>query len=140
MKKAVIKNGVVENVILVDPNDIPEWAQGYPECPDDTSRGDTYADGVFTKAPHTAAGSAEAGLPPLAPWQFHAMLEVQGLTDPVAQAIEAIADRREKAAAKAKMSHAREFVRDDPLVVQLSQAVGVTPAELDQMWSEARDL
>ena len=48
MKKAQIENGVVINLILVDPENIPDWCQSWPTVDDSISIGSSYADGIFT--------------------------------------------------------------------------------------------
>ena len=111
MKKAEVKEGVVTNVFLVDPHEIPEWAKAYPTCPDSTSRGDFYENGTFTRPVNTIGSSETVGLEDLQPYQFHAMLEIAGLTQKVADAIEGMEDRRERAAAKAKMQYSPRYVR-----------------------------
>lgn len=49
MKLAEIsKNGTVTNIIVVDPNAIPDWCKTWPEATEEARIGGTYADGVFT--------------------------------------------------------------------------------------------
>lgn len=46
MKRARIEAGVVVNIIVIDPETVPEWCAGWPDAA--TAKiGDTYADGVF---------------------------------------------------------------------------------------------
>jgi hypothetical protein len=51
MNKAEIKDGIVTNVIAVDPNNIPDWCADWPDATDGCQIGGTYADGVFTPIP-----------------------------------------------------------------------------------------
>lgn len=46
MRKAQIENGLVTNVIEVDPDHIPDWCADWPEC-DGAGPGWAYADGEF---------------------------------------------------------------------------------------------
>lgn len=51
MNLAEIKNGIVTNVIFVDPNNIPEFCADWPEAAEGCQIGGSYADGVFTPLP-----------------------------------------------------------------------------------------
>jgi len=51
MNKAEIKNGIVANIILVDPNNIPDFCADWPEAVEGCQIGGSYADGVFTPLP-----------------------------------------------------------------------------------------
>lgn len=77
---------------------------------------------------------------PLKRWQFHAMLEILGKAQAVQDAIDAIADTKHRAVAKAKLAHTDTFDRDDPLFAQLKDAVGLSDAEIDAAWMAAKDL
>jgi hypothetical protein len=76
----------------------------------------------------------------LAPYQFHAMLEIAGLDQTVRQEIDGMADGRDKAAARAKFERANNFYRTDPLVSALATQVGLTEEQIDTMWMEAAAL
>ena len=49
--KAEIKNGVVTNIIVVDPSDIPDWCVGWPEPTYGVSTGWFYSNGKFIVPP-----------------------------------------------------------------------------------------
>lgn len=51
MNKAEIKDGIVINIILVDPTSIPDWCADWPEATEGCQIGGSYADGVFTPLP-----------------------------------------------------------------------------------------
>jgi hypothetical protein len=51
MQKADVQNGVVVNVIEVDPNNIPDWCVDWPIATEECQIGGTYADGIFTRVP-----------------------------------------------------------------------------------------
>jgi len=53
MKKAEIIDGKVANLILVDPENIPDWCADWPEPTDETSIGWLYQDGQFLPPPAT---------------------------------------------------------------------------------------
>lgn len=48
MKLAKIENGVVENIIEVDPNNIPDWAASWPEAVENAEIGGGYDGQVFS--------------------------------------------------------------------------------------------
>jgi hypothetical protein len=47
MKKAQIIDGIVANIIEVDPTNIPDWCADWPDATDEAGIGGTYAGGVF---------------------------------------------------------------------------------------------
>jgi hypothetical protein len=51
MNKAQIKNGIVVNIILVDPNSIPDFCADWPEAIEGCQIGGSYANGVFVPLP-----------------------------------------------------------------------------------------
>ena len=51
MNKAEIKNGIVTNVIVVDPANIPDFCADWPEATEGCQIGGSYADGVFIPLP-----------------------------------------------------------------------------------------
>ena len=51
MNKAEIKDGIVTNVIAVDPANIPDWCADWPEATEGCQIGGSYADGVFIPLP-----------------------------------------------------------------------------------------
>jgi len=48
MNKADIKNGIVTNIILVDPSNTPDFCAKWPEATEGCQIGGGYVDGVFT--------------------------------------------------------------------------------------------
>lgn len=77
---------------------------------------------------------------PLERYQFLAMLDIAGLKPLVATAIASIADRAQRAVAQAKFDSTSTFERNDPLLVSLSAAAGLTPGQVDAYWMQAKDL
>jgi hypothetical protein len=51
MNLAEIKNGIVANIILVDPANIPDFCADWPEAPEGCQIGGSYVDGVFIPLP-----------------------------------------------------------------------------------------
>lgn len=107
-------------------------------------------DGVAVETPFTpeeeaAADAAEeaANAPanyPLQRYQFLAMLTVGNLAPLVEPAVASIKDPVQKAVAQAKFDATQVFDRKDPLLVALAAAAGLTPAQVDAYWMQAKDL
>jgi len=51
MNLADIKNGIVANIILVDPNNIPDFCADWPEATEGCQIGGSYVGGVFIPLP-----------------------------------------------------------------------------------------
>ncbi len=92
-------------------------------------------------APYTAPSpSTDPHDFPLSPYQFRAMLKIAGIEATIIQAISDIADPAERAVAEAKLDYALSYQRGDPLFAMLAPAVGLTGAQIDALWLEAKDL
>lgn len=57
LTKAVIKDGVVVNIFVVDPENIPDWATVYPDIPEPFGIG-SYYDGASFYNPPTEGPTA----------------------------------------------------------------------------------
>ena len=85
---------------------------------------------------------------PLQPFQFFAMLEIMGETmDPVVDleahieaVIGAIPDTNSRAVARAKYKHTTSFHRDNPLFAQIAPSIGLTDAQIDTAWMQAKEI
>lgn len=51
MKLAKIENGAVENIIVVDPDNIPDWCSDWPEATEETQVGGGYDGKSFSEPP-----------------------------------------------------------------------------------------
>ena len=51
MIKAQIKNGIVTNIIVVDPDNIPVWCADWPDATELCNIGGSYVDGSFIPSP-----------------------------------------------------------------------------------------
>ena len=60
MNLAEVKNGIVVNIILVDPANIPDFCADWPEAAEGCQIGGTYAKGVFTPLPEPEVTADEA--------------------------------------------------------------------------------
>jgi hypothetical protein len=139
-----IDGGVVVNRALFE-DVMPEgWAEAGDiwVASDEAQIGWAYANGVFT-SPHAPPAPPPSTNPndyPLRPDQFFAMLDIAGLTASVNAALDAISDPTAKAIAKAKFNHTQVFNRSNPLFETLKAGVGVTDAQIDAMWMQAKDI
>ncbi len=76
----------------------------------------------------------------LLPWQFFVMVDVLGKHDAIMAVIDAITDPWEQAIARRRYLHATSYEFADPLMQQISGAVGVTTEALSDAWMVAKDL
>lgn len=76
---------------------------------------------------------------PLEPWRFFAMLDLSGKRAGLDAFIEAMSEPA-KTVAKAKLTHSLTFYRDNDLVLAAQQALGLSDAELDALWTQALSL
>lgn len=74
--------------------------------------------------------------PELAPYQFRAMLALSGKQAALDAYIAALPDPQ-KTIAQAKLDYSLTFRRDNDLVLAAQQALGLTDAQLDAMWTQA---
>lgn len=70
IRKALIKNGIVENIAVFDADNTPDWAVGWTDAPDDADIGYQF-DGV-TFAPKVLTAEEQAA--ELAEWRSNATL------------------------------------------------------------------
>jgi len=54
MRLAKVENGIVENVIMVDPDNIPDWCADWPEASEDAEIGGSYDGQKFYRRPEPA--------------------------------------------------------------------------------------
>lgn len=78
-------------------------------------------------------------MPELQPYQFFAMLEISGKKAALDAFIDAL-PAQEKAVARAKLDHAFTFHRQNDLVLDAQQAIGLTGEQLDALWTQAAAL
>ena len=140
---AHVSNGVVDNR-AVFPGTIPSnWPDHDNWYANDTAQiGWSYSGGVFSAPPPPAAPTPSTNPAdyPLQRYQFDAMLQIAGLKSLVASTIAAITDPVQRDVAQAKYDDTQVFQRNDALLVQLAAAAGLTPAQVDGYWMQAKDL
>lgn len=149
MKKAVIDNGFVVNIIEVDESNVPEWCLGYPDATDDAQIGGAYDGARFYPAPIKPSPDPDAIRSRLK-LSFAQLLiglvsesfitEQDGdlwLQGQLPQPVLAIIDTLPLAsrfAAKVKATRPSEVLRADPIVWAMADSKGMTPEQLDQFF------
>lgn len=143
MRKAEVLNGQVVNIILVDPENIPEWCLDWPEATEDASIGGSYSDGVFTRpVPQpepvpTSISFAQLLIGLVAEaWITEAEGEAW-LAGTLPFAVLTVIDGlpvEQRFPAKARALRPSEVLRSDPLVGAMNAAAGKTQEELDQFF------
>lgn len=94
-----------------------------------------------TISPYTPpAPSTDPNTYELQPWQFWATVEMNNLTTQINDVIAAMTDANAKAIAQAKLNHMKIYQRSDPLFDQIGTAIGMTSAQIDALWLQAKDL
>lgn len=153
MRKAQVENGVVTNVILVDPDSIPDWCADWPDATDDAEVGGTYTDGVFARripTPEEVAAALEAARAGMT-LTFAQLLiglvteawitEAEGeawLTGTLPAAVLSLISTLpagQQFAAKARAIAPSVVLRVDPLVAALGSAQGKTPEQIDAFFT-----
>ena len=75
-------------------------------------------------------------LPELAPYQFRAMLQLSGKGQQLTAVLDGLSEPT-KTIALAKLEYSLTFRRDNDLVEQARQAMGLTTDALDKLWQQA---
>jgi len=84
---------------------------------------------------------AEASLPSLTARQLRLGLVTHGIDlSDVDAAIAGIDDPQDKAKAKIEWEYASIFERDHPLIAEVGAVLGLTEAQIDEMWQNASSL
>lgn len=121
---AVIRDGVVENVVEADNEQDCSHLAPIVEAPSGVGRGWLY-DGTEFSEPEQPARVPEK----VTPFQARAALRAAGLLDQV-EAIVSAAD----ATTQDAWEYATEFRRTSPLLNGLAQQLGMTDQQLDQLF------
>lgn len=136
MRLARIEDGVVVNVIEVNPHAIPPEMADWPEAGEDVKIGSGYAEGVFTPPPSPAPADLLAqereGMV-VSRFQAKAALLQAGLLVDVENAV-ASGDVLTQLA----WSEAVEFHRTSPMIAKLAVTVGLSPEQIDDIFRAAK--
>lgn len=130
MKLAQIEDGIVANVIEVDPAHIPDWAAGWPDA-QDAGPGWTW-DGEGYAPPAEPAPETKPVPPAISRFQARAALLQVGLLSAVEQAVSQ-ADPLVRLA----WAEAIEWRRDSAALNSIAAAIGLTEAEMDDLFRAA---
>lgn len=77
--------------------------------------------------------------PPLAPYQFDAILQLAGLTESLAAVLASLPEQQ-RIVAQAKMNRMTSYWRSDPLLNQLGAALGLSDEDINSLWLQAAQL
>jgi hypothetical protein len=91
--------------------------------------------GVVTKV-YALSDAPPEPLPALAPYQFRSMLALSGKAAQLDSFMDGLTDPA-KTIAKAKLEYSLAFHRDNDLIDQARQAMGLSNSELDALWEQA---
>lgn len=91
---------------------------------------------ITLNAEKKAAIDARNRLPDLQPYQFRAMLALSGHEADLTAWVAGLPDEA-RAIAQAKLDYSLSFRRDNDLVEQARQALGLTNEQLDALWTQA---
>lgn len=143
MQKAKIENGIVANIILVDPENIPDWCSSWPEAPEEVKIGWAYNGENFIalELPNPPSATVPDSI------SFAQLLiglvteqwitETEGetwLAGTLPTAVLTVIDslpQEQRFAAKARALRPSEVLRSDPLVTAMGTAAGKTSEEID---------
>lgn len=136
MRKAEITSGIVTNVIVVDPDDVPDWATDWPTANDDVSPGWLHDGETFSAPPLTPEVIAER----LAQALSSSALQVERaiaatrrafVTDLPAQEMIYLAKEAE---ARAWQAASAPDLADYPFLAAEVGLTAATPADLAALW------
>ncbi len=144
MNKAEITDGIVSNLIMVDPDSIPDWCAHWPDAPEPVSVGWGYDGRKFIEPPPKPAPLPHRSAMQLSFAQLLIGLVTEGwITEadgegwlggtlpPTVVATINLLPAENRFAAKARALRPSYVSRLDPLVEMMSMAQGRSPAEVD---------
>lgn len=132
MKAAILDSqNVVANIAKVADE---AFAQSQGWVVSDTARiGDTYSDGQFIRPEPTPEPNPQS----VTRRQAKQELAIRGLLQNVQPAIDAIPDALEQTLVQIYWDDATDFERDNPALMQLGGALGLTSKQIDDLFIEA---
>jgi len=130
MRAALIRNGVVENIIIAgDGFDPGDGALVVPIGDSRVQIGASYEDGTFTDPPLTLAPVPQS----VTARQARLGLLGAGLLDDVEAALASLEGPQGRAA-RIEWEYALEIRRDSPLIAALAPALGLTGEQVDDLF------
>lgn len=97
--------------------------------------GEAFEDGGVFRPEDEPAPS----LPDLEPYQFRAMLKLSGKQDALYAVLDQLPEPQ-RTVAQSKLEYSLTFRRDNDLVALATQAIGLSDAELDELWLQAASI
>ncbi len=133
MRAHVIEGGKVTNTILVDSLDaLPNLI----DAEQGGAIGDSWDGATFTKPTPPAPGVPSS----VTRRQAKQALLLAGLLSHVQPALDAIPDATQRGLAQIEWDESLEFDRHRPLLINLATALGLSSAQLDQLFIQAAAL
>lgn len=134
MKLAEITNGVVTNIIKVDPDKVPDWAADWPDATG-AQIGGTYANGIYGLPPAPDPATKRAAM---------VCSRLQGrlvLGQATCDALDAIAaDETTPWAMRQTILHAIEWRRTSQAMTELGYLLGYTDTQMDELFEIAMEV
>lgn len=127
MKLAEVEDGIVVNVIEVDPAHVPDWAEGWPDARD-AGPGWTW-DGESFAPPDDPAPEAAPVPPVISRFQARAALLQVGLLNAVEQAVS-----QAEPLVQLAWAEAIEWRRDSAALNKIAAALGLTETDMDNLF------
>jgi hypothetical protein len=133
MRFAIIENGRVANVVEADEAFGTE--QGWIPAPDEAGPGDLYDGQAFSRPPAVVTVPQE-----VTRRQARQALLLAGILPNVQPAIDAIADATQRGLIQIEWDDSQTFQRHRPALLQLAAALGLSSAQLDELFIQASKL
>lgn len=128
MRLAQIEGGIVVNVIEVDEDAVPDWAEGWPEAVE-CGPGWSFSDGLFVPPPTPPEPVPEV----VGAWQAKTQLLRAGLLAGAEDAVAASGDTELQIA----WTSAPNFRRDSLNIAAIADALELTGAQVDDLFRAA---
>lgn len=137
MRAALIRDGIVENIILAGPDYEPEAGFVLVPIGDDPMQiGSGWNGSAFTPPAPPPAPLPEA----VTMRQARLALLRLGLLDDVEAVLGSIPDEQQRRAALLTWEYSGAVERDNTLIAMLAPAIGLTPAQIDDLFRMAAAL
>lgn len=131
MRAALVCNGIVENLIIAGPDYVPEdGCQLVPIGDEPVQIGAAWNGVRFTPPPPPPAPVPEA----VTMRQARVALLHLGLFDQVEAALQGIPNDLQRRVALQTWEYSGAVERNNPLILMLGPAIGLTPAQIDDLF------
>lgn len=77
--------------------------------------------------------------PPMPSWKFHAIVSLLNFSSAIEGVIKQMSDS-EQIVARAKFNWVDYFHRDDPLILAIASAMGLSEQEINDIWNQGHAL